>query len=629
MWAEKFSDKLVDAATAIGLIKSGQRVFIGSGAAEPQGLVAALTQLNGNLRGLEIIHILTLGIAPYTEPKFSSVFRHNAFFIGANVREAVAAGRADYTPIFLSEIPRLLRGGRLPIDVALIQVSPPDDHGFCSYGVSVDIVKAGAESARMVIAEVNPLMPRTLGDSFIHVSRITKLVLNPCPLPESVPAPPDEVAEEIGRNVARLIDDGSTLQMGIGTIPNAVLRYLGTKKNLGIHTEMFSDGIIDLIESGVIDCSQKTLLPGKVVTSFCFGTRRLYDYIDNNPLFEFRPSEFVNDPFVIARNSKMVAVNSALAIDTTGQVSADSIGHRFYSGIGGQVDFIRGAARSEGGKPIIVLPSTAKGGTVSRIVPSLKEGAGVVTSRGDIHFVVTEFGVADLWGKNVRDRALALISIAHPKFRDELLEEAKQHKLVYSDQILASTAEYPEELETKVEFEPDLEIFFRPIKPTDEQLVKDLLYACSEKNYHRFIRSQDPISHTILQRLVNVDYKSEMCVVGIISDRDREALVALGHYEVEKESGMADASLLVRDDFQRHGIGSFLVNYLIKVAYTHGVSGMKAEVDQEVHPITHWMPPTGKDVKSGMHPDDGYRVELHWSTGQHKTTEPETVPVPA
>lgn len=430
-WQQRCQAKLVTAAEAVRCVKRRQRVFVGSGAAEPQALVAALAARGGELADNEILHILTLGIAPYSDPCYRSAFRHNAFFIGPNVRAAVAEGRADYTPIFLSEIPRLFRSRRVALDVALIQVSPPDVHGFCSYGVSVDVVKAAAESASVVVAEVNAQMPRSLGDSFIHVDHIDHLVEVDTPLLQSVPAAPDDTALEIGRHVAELIEDGSTLQLGIGAIPNAVLLHLGKKRDLGIHTEMFSDGVIDLIEAGVINCARKTLLPGKVVTSFCMGSERLYQYVDNNPLFEFRTAEFTNDPTVIARNAKMVAINAALEVDLTGQVCADSIGDSFYSGIGGQVDFIRGSARSEGGKPIIVLRSTAKQGAVSRIVPHLHEGAGVVTTRGDVHYVATEYGVADLWGKSVRERALALISIAHPDFRPDLLAEARRRRLIY------------------------------------------------------------------------------------------------------------------------------------------------------------------------------------------------------
>jgi len=437
-WREQFGKRLESAGSALQRVRAGQRVFVGSGAAEPQLLVSALQERKSDLAGTEIVHIMTLGAAPYAGLQAGSSFRHNALFIGANVRAAVCAGRADYTPVFLSEIPRLFRSGRLPLDVALIQVSPPDAHGFCSYGVSVDVVKAAAESAGLVIAQVNPLMPRTLGDSFIHVDQIPHLIEGPEPLLESLPAAPDPVHREIGRHIASLIEDGSTLQLGIGAIPNAVLQYLGEKRNLGVHTEMFSDGVIDLIEAGVINGSAKRVEPGKVVSSFCMGSRRLYDYVDDNPRFEFRSVEFTNDPFVISQNDRMVAINSALEVDLTGQVCADSLGSKFYSGIGGQVDFIRGAARSHGGKPIIALPSTAHGGTISRIAPVLQEGAGVVTTRGDVHYVVTEYGVADLWGRTVRERALALIRIAHPDFRETLLAEAKRRHLLDAD------AEVPE-----------------------------------------------------------------------------------------------------------------------------------------------------------------------------------------
>lgn len=420
-----YRERLVGAEAALRCVRRGQRLFVGSGAAEPQSLVAALVEHPDDLAGNEIVHILTLGVAPYVQERLKGIFRHNAFFIGANVREAVAEGRADYTPIFLSEIPRLFCSGRMPIDVALIQVSPPDAHGFCSYGVSVDVVMAAAECAGVVIAEVNPRMPRTLGDSFIHMDRIAALVENDAPLPEALPPECDEVALRIGGHVAELVEDGATLQVGIGAVPNAVLRQLRDKKDLGVHTEMFSDGLLDLVEAGVITGCRKSLLPGKIVTSFCMGSKRVYDFVDNNPLFEFRPVDFANDPLVIAQNDRMVSINAALEIDLTGQVCADSIGGRFYSGIGGQVDFVRGASRSKGGKSIIAIRSTAEDGTISRIVPHLKEGAGVVTTRGDVHYVVTEYGVADLWGRSVRERALALISVAHPEFRDILLHAAR------------------------------------------------------------------------------------------------------------------------------------------------------------------------------------------------------------
>ena len=378
------------------------------------------------MRDVEITHILTFADAPYVAPEYSDSFRHNALFIGPSVRKAVQTGRADFTPVFLSEIPDLFRSGILPVDVALISLSPPDEHGFCSFGVEVGTTKPAAEAARIIIAEINPQMPRTLGDSFIHLSRLTHSVESNYPLPEAPQGGSSELHLKVGENIAELIPDGATLQMGIGSIPDAVLKHLHTHKDLGIHTELFSDGVIDMVESGVISCAQKSFHPGKIVAGFLFGTKRLYDFVDNNPLIEMHPTDYVNDPFNIAQNDKMVAINSALQIDLTGQVCADSIGTRFYSGVGGQVDFIRGAARSKGGLPIVAFTSTTKQNTISRIVPVLTEGAGVVTSRNDVHYVVTEYGVASLHGKTVRQRVDELINISHPKFRDELRRSAHE-----------------------------------------------------------------------------------------------------------------------------------------------------------------------------------------------------------
>jgi acyl-CoA hydrolase len=430
-WQDQYRWKVTTADEAVRTLPPRTRILIGSGAAEPSRLVEAMVRVGTHLNGNEIVHLLTLGPAPYVAPGLEGRFRHTAFFIGANVRAAVQEGRADFMPVFLSEIPLLILGGRVKVDVAIIQVSPPDRHGFCSLGVSVDVVRAAVDTASLVLAEVNARMPRTLGDSFIHVDRIARLVPVDDPLPELPPEPLDEVCRQIGLHAASLIRDGACLQMGIGRIPDAVLSCLGDRNDLGIHTEMFSDGAMHLARAGVITGRKKTLLPGKIVTSFVMGTQDLYDWVNDNPAVEMRPSSFTNDPFQIARNDNMVAINSALAVDLTGQVAADTIAGRFFSGIGGQVDFIRGSARSKGGRPIIALPSTAKGGTISRIQPGLEEGAGVVTSRGDIHYVVTEHGVADLWGRNIRQRACALIEIAHPDFRPDLISAAKNRRYIF------------------------------------------------------------------------------------------------------------------------------------------------------------------------------------------------------
>jgi acetyl-CoA hydrolase len=427
-WIDQYRGKVVPAEHAVRAIKSGDRVYVHPGCATPQKLIAAMVGRAPELENVEVIHMMTLGNADYTKPEMQGHFRHNALFTGSNTREAVNEGRADYTPVFLSEVSRLFSDGTLPLDVALVHLSPPDEHGFCSFGVGVDTTKAAAHAAKTIIAEVNTEMPRSLGDSFIHVSKL-HFVVETSYLPTELPRRRmGEEHVEIGKIVANLIGDGDTIQMGIGSIPDAILSFLQDRKDLGVHTEMFSDGIVELVESGVITGERKTLHPGKVVAGFTLGTKELYRFIDNNPLFEFRPSEYTNDPFIICQNDNMVAVNSGLQVDLTGQVTADSLGSTIYSGIGGQVDFIRGAARSRNGRPVIAMLSTAKDGEISRIVPRLEFGAGVVTSRADIHYVATEYGVANLHGRTRRERALALMDIAHPKFRDWLMEEAwKQH----------------------------------------------------------------------------------------------------------------------------------------------------------------------------------------------------------
>ena len=422
-WTNAFREKLTTAERAVERVSSGDRVYVHPGCAEPETLVSALLKRAGQLANVEIVHLLTLGKADYVKPEYRGRFRHNALFIGSNVREAVTEGRADYTPVFLCEIERLFTSGQLPLDGALVQLSPPDEHGYMSLGVGVDCTLTAARCARYVIAEVNDRMPRALGDSFLHVTKVSAIVETSHPLAELLPVPFTELHHRIAQNVAALIPDGATLQMGIGGIPDAVLSCLRDRKDLGIHSEMVSDGVIPLIESGVVNGEKKTLHTGKVVAGFMLGTRRLADFIHDNPIFEFHPTSYVNDPFIIAQNENMIAINSALQIDLTGQVCADSIGTTLYSGIGGQVDFVRGAARSKGGKPIIAMPSTAKDGGVSRI-SSLLSGAGVVTSRGDVHYVVTEHGVAYLHGKTLRQRAEALIAIADPAFRDQLYDFA-------------------------------------------------------------------------------------------------------------------------------------------------------------------------------------------------------------
>ncbi|MDH3404614.1 MAG: GNAT family N-acetyltransferase [Acidobacteriota bacterium] len=580
-WQQSYREKLVTAEAAAAVVRPGQRVFVGSGAGEPQTLVEALSARE-DLRDTEIVHILTLGVATYAEPRFGSRFRHNAYFIGPNVREAVNAGRADYTPVFLSEIPRLFRSGRVVIDVAMIEVSPPDERGYCSFGVSTDIVKAAAESARFVVAEVNERMPRVSGDCFIHAGALDMMVASDRPILEAPPGEPDELSRRIARHIANLVVDGATLQLGIGTIPDAVLHYLTEFEDLGVHTEMFSDGLIPLVESGVVNNSKKTVNPGKIVASFVMGSRRLYDFIDGNPLVEFRPTEYVNDPFVIAQHDKMISINSAIEVDLTGQVCADSLGTMFYSGIGGQVDFTRGASRSRGGRPIIALPSTVEGETVSRIVPILKPGAGVVTSRGDVHYVVTEFGAAYLHGKTVRERAVALINIAHPKFQPWLMAEAKERNLVYADQIELPfhPSVYPQDLERWIDTKEAARLFLRPLKLSDEALVRDLFYRLSPESVrYRFFQLIQALPHRKLQELLRIDYAEDMALVVLTSSTDEDAqMVAIAHYLKDPRSNFAEAAFLVRDDWQGKGVGTQLMAALLEAARRQGIAGFTAEV---------------------------------------------------
>lgn len=417
---DQYNERLMTADEAVAAIQSGDRVYLHEGCGTPLPIIEALLRRAPHLRDVELVHMLTFGPADYTRPEYEGHFRHNGLFLGSNVRKAVDEGRADYTPIFLSEIEGLFTSGEMPLDIAIIQTSPPDSHGFLSLGTSVDCGLTAARCARHVIAEVNSQMPRTFGDTFIHISKVAGVVETSRPLLELIGEPSTPVQERIAERVASLIPDGATLQTGIGGIPDAVLRFLRDRRDLGVHSEMCSDGILDLVECGAITNDRKRIHRGKVVAGFVLGTRRLFEFMHENPIFELHPTSYVNDPFVIAQNDNMIAINSAIQVDLTGQVCADSIGTRPYSGFGGQVDFVRGAARSKGGRPIIALHSTARNGTVSRIVPMLNPGAGVVTSRADVHYVVTEHGVAYLHGKTLRERAAALIAIADPKFRDEL-----------------------------------------------------------------------------------------------------------------------------------------------------------------------------------------------------------------
>ena len=587
-WKEKYSAQVLSATDAVKQIRPGQRIFIGTGTGEPLELVSALSKRATELPDTEIVHLLTFGDAPYAHREMAQYFRVNSFFIAENVRDIIQEGLGDYTPVFLSDIPRLFDSGQLPLDVALIHVSPPDEFGMCSFGVSVDIVRSAAENASLVIAQVNPNMPRTLGDSFIHVHDIDVLVPSDANILEVPPPVVTDVTRQIAEFIASLVEDGSTIEFGIGKIPQALFAFLKDKKDLGVHTEMVTDNIIELIESGAVTGARKTTDRNKVVASFALGTKRLYDYIDNNPLFSFHPTEYVNDPSIIRQQYKMVAVNTALEVDLTGQVCADSIGSKFFSGVGGQVDFNRGAAKSKGGKAIIALPSTAKGGTVSRIMTHLSPGAGVVTTRAGVHYVVTEYGVAYLHGKSVQERALALISIAHPKFRADLLREAIEAKY-----LSASLADKegkivvgPKELRTTYLLNNGTQLNFRAIHPTDEPRMRDLFYKLSAATiYYRFMSHQKRVSRHQIQDFVYIDHRNDVTIVATLPEAFGEEILAVGSYYLDHKTNLAEVAFVVSDQWQNHGIGTFLLRHLIRIARRNGIRGFTAEVLTENKPM--------------------------------------------
>ncbi|MFZ5774937.1 MAG: GNAT family N-acetyltransferase [Thermodesulfobacteriota bacterium] len=605
-WRKKYHDMLATPAQAVARIKPGQRVFIGTACAEPVMLVEALTARCGELADVEIVQLLTKGDAPYATTAMADCFSVNSFFIGATIREHIQQGLGNYTPILLSDIPRLFSAGQLPLDVALIQVTPPDERGKVSLGVSVDIVKSAAENASLVIAQVNPLMPRTLGDSFLDIYDLDLLVEAETPVLERESLPISEDTRRIGEHIAALIEDGSTIEFGIGRIPHSLVEFLRHKRELGIHTEMLTDSIVDLVESGAVTGSRKSTDKGRIVASFCMGTRKLYDFIDNNPLFYFRPTEYVNDAHIIGKQHKMVAINMALEVDLTGQVCADSLGSSFYSGIGGQVDFNRGAAHSHGGKAIIAMESTARGGTVSRIVSRLAPGAGVVTTRGEVHYVATEHGIAYLHGKSVQERALALISIAHPDFREQLFKEALEAKYLRQDLadvegrfIIAS-----QEMNTIMLLEDGTQINFRPVHLTDEPRMRDILYALSQETlYYRFMSRSQRFGHRQIQNYVYIDHRKDVAIVGTVPEAHGEEIIAVGRYYLDEKTNRAEVAFIVRDEWQNRHIGTFLFRHLVTIAKRNGIAGFSAEVLRDNKRMQAIFLHCGFTVKSSLDED--------------------------
>ncbi len=531
----------------------------------------------------EILHVWTLGVAPYNDEKLKHNFRQNTLFISHPTRSAVNQGLADYTPIFLSEAPNLFRRRQVNIDVALVQVSPFDEHGYCSLGVSLDITRAAVETADLVIAQVNNYMPRVHGDSFIHISEFDYLA----PYDEDIleyrpPGPDSDIVNKIGRNVAQIVEDGDTIQVGYGSVPNSILSCLEDKKHLGVHTELLSDGIIELMKKGVIDNTKKEKNRSKLVASFCMGSKKTYAYINDNPAIVFKEIDYTNNPLIIAEHDHMAAINSALEIDLSGQASSESLGSTFYSGIGGQANFMRGSVLARYGKNILTIQSTTRNDENSRIVPALKEGAGVTLTRGDLYYVVTEYGIAYLHGKNIRERAMSLIAIAHPKFRPWLIEEAKKRNLIYKDQAYLSgeKGEYPEHLETYRTTKHNFRIFLRPVKISDEPLIKDFYYNLSDKAiYQRFLSLRRHLPHSELQkRFVIIDYTREMAILAVEKNKGKEAVVGTAQYCIGENTLSAEISIVVRDDYQGKGIGLELLSYLVTVAKNQGLHTLTAFV---------------------------------------------------
>jgi len=599
-----YPEKFLPEEKIFSHINRGDRIFIGTACSEPQYLVNALVEYVKSYPkaffDTEVIHVWILGVAPYADEKFKQNFRHNSFFIGMNTRNAVNKGIADYTPIFLSRVPQLLRNGIIDIDVALVQTSYPDEHGYLSLGVSVDIVKTAVESARLVVVQVNKQMPRVHGDAFIHIKDVDFIVPHDEEILEFTTKDSDDISNRIGKYVSLIIQDGDTIQVGYGRMPNAILKHLIGKKNLGVHTELISDGIVELMKAGVVTNSEKTVDRGKTIASFCMGTKPTYEYIHDNPSIEFKTIDYTNNPLIIAQQRRMTAINAALQIDLTGQATAESLGKSFFSGIGGQADFMRGAILAPGGKSILALRSTTEDEQTSRIVPFIPEGAGITLNRGDVHYVVTEYGIAYIHGKNIRERAMDLIAIAHPKFRPWLIEEAKKDGLIYRDQafIPGKKGEYPEHLETFRTTKTGIKLFLRPVKISDEELLKDFFYSLSDQSlYRRFISTRKDMPHERLQEMVVIDYTKELVILAVVEQNGKEVVVGVGQYGIQEYQHWAEVAFAVRDDYQYKGIGQVLLSYLTLIAKRNGLLGFTAEVLVENKPMLHLFEKMGFNIE--------------------------------
>lgn len=595
---KKWGEKELSALEAIQkYIHPGDRIYIEGACAEPESLMKALIEYSPKLPDVEIVHALSISDLDYYAASDSpDLFRYNAFFIGRSLRNYVMEGLADYTPMVLSEIPRIFKTGQIHLDSAIVQLSPPNKKGLCSLGINVDITKAMVESADHVIAEINPKLPRTNGDTFVNMDDVDAFVINEHELYEFNYGSSDIVAKRIGRHLSSIVENGSTIQIGIGKLPNTILPSLSKKKDLGVHSVVITDAILDLVEQGVITGKRKYINKGKIITSFALGTKRLFDFVDDNSEVEFHPCDYVNDPNVIGQNFKQVSINGAISVDITGQVNADSLGHKFYSGIGGLVDFTRGAARSVDGKPIIVLASTVTlpdGKLKSTIVPCLKSCSGVVLTRGMVHYVITEWGIAYLYGKNIRERVLQMINIAHPDFREELLEHAKNCNYVYKDQELPKTMHgrlvvYPEKYETKKTLRNGKTILIRPIKPSDERMIQELHYSLSkEEIYYRFFSHARDFRHTRIQPLVTIDYTTNMILVCVHSEGGKEEIIGTGGFFKTEDPSIVEMAYIVRKDWRGNGLTWILLKLLVDIARELKYKAFSGNIMLDNEPMMH------------------------------------------
>jgi acyl-CoA hydrolase/RimJ/RimL family protein N-acetyltransferase len=598
------------AAEALSHIKSGDRVFVGSACATPQLLVRTLEETGAALDDVKLVHFLTSGAIPMVEGKPKTRFQHKIFFVGSNDREAVKLGKAHYIPISIAHLPALIGQGKVPIDVALIQVSAPNEHGFVSLGVSVDITLAAVLKARIVIAELNPNMPFTHGASSIPLEKIDYLVPVDTPVTEYIHDPADKVAQQIARYVARIISDDSTLHIGLGKIPNEMLKYLSNRKNLGIHSDVITEPIVDLIQNGVITGEKKSNHQCQVVTSFCMGTKRLYNFINNNPAFSFQPIDYICKPELLAGNSKLVSITQAFALDLMGQVCADQFGGEFYSGVSTQPDFLRGAASSPGGKPIICLSSTTDDGKESRIRPLLREGEGVTIARSDVHYVITEYGIAYLFCKSIQERALALIEIAHPSFRPWLLEEGIRLGYLRSTQTLRSKVAYPEEEEQEYVVKNGEKILVRPSKASDVQGLQDIFYNLRPEDvYTRFFTHLTSFTESKAQHLCNVDYENEMAFIAVTGDRENETVIGSSCYFWDQTDNLGEVAYMIRPEWQKMGVGSALQQRMAEYAKSKGLRGFKADIltqNEKMHGLIN----KGEKVSMTNHGDTNEVIVL-------------------